>query len=191
MMSPPTALDKMRALPSNANTMAAAPWMNYKTTGRTITAFIDPSAIIGEGTVAWWYSRILAKCVIGADCSIGGGTEIGRGTVIGDRSRIGANVFLPPNSVIGSDVFVGPGVVCTDDKLPVAGNAEYTAQPPTIGDGVSIGAGVILLPGVVIGAHARIAAGSVVTKDVPEHGQVLGFPARLREHPVNWGPAAA
>lgn len=153
--------------------------------------FIDRTATVGAYTKVWAFARVLANVVIGERCSIGGGTEIGRGTTIGDRSRIGANVFLPPNTRIGSDVFVGPGVVCTDDKLPVAGNAEYTAQPPVIGDGVSIGAGVILLPGVVIGAHARIAAGSVVTKDVPEHGQVLGFPARLREHPVNWGPAAA
>lgn len=162
--------------------------MNFKTTHKVITAFIDPTAIVGKGTTAWHYSRILAKVVIGEDCSIGGGTEIGRGSVIGDRTRIGANVFLPPNSSIGADVFVGPGVVCTDDRHPRCGNAGYTAEPPVICNGASIGAGVILLPGVVIGEHARIAAGSVVRHDVPAHTFVIGAPAREKAMPMDWSP---
>lgn len=185
MMAKPTALDNFRE-----RFMAAVPWVNYKRTGRVIESEIDPSAIIGERSLCWWYSRVLAHVIIGTDCSIGGGTEIGRGCRIGDRSRIGANVFLPPNTVIGKGVFVGPGVVCTDDKHPRCGNSEYIAEPPTIGDGAAIGAGAILLPGVVIGKHARIAAGAIVTKDVPDHGCVLGTPARPYAMPGEWSPLA-
>jgi UDP-2-acetamido-3-amino-2,3-dideoxy-glucuronate N-acetyltransferase len=181
MMAKPTPLDTMRE-----RFMADAPFVNYKTTHRIIESFIDSSAIVGERTLAWHYSRILAKCVIGEDCSIGGGTEIGRGSQIGNRSRIGANVFLPPKSIIGEDVFVGPGVVCTDDKHPRCGNSEYTAQPPTIKDGASIGAGAILLPGVVIGVNARVAAGAIVTKDVADGECVLGTPARPYDIPEPW-----
>lgn len=185
MMAKPTALDNFRE-----RFHAAAPWLNWKRTSRIIESHIDPSAIIGERTLCWWYSRVLSEVIIGTDCSIGGGTEIGRGCRIGDRSRIGANVFLPPNTVIGKGVFVGPGVVCTDDRHPRAGNSDYTAEPPTIGDGAAIGAAAVLLPGVRIGKHARIAAGAIVTKDVPDYGCVMGTPARLRDMPEPWSPLA-
>lgn len=160
--------------------------LNYKTTTRIIESFIDPSAILGADTVAWHYSVILAKCVIGEQVSIGSGCEIGRGSIIGDRSRIGAHVFLPPNSTVGADVFIGPNVTCTDDKHPRAGNSDYVAEPPVIGNGASIGAGAVLLPGVRIGANARVAAGAIVTRDVPDGRHVLGFPARDREMPTQW-----
>lgn len=183
MMAKPTQADEYRD-----RLDAQVPWMNHKTTHKHIESYIDRSAIVGERTIAWHYSRILAKVVIGEDCSIGGGTEIGRGSRIGNRSRIGANVFLPPNSVIGEDVFVGPGVVCTDDKHPRCGNSDYTAEPPTIHDGAAIGAGAILLPGVTIGRNARIAAGAIVTKDVADGECVLGTPARPYAMPSSWSP---
>lgn len=149
---------------------------------------IHDSAVVGIRSFVWAYARVLAKCVIGTDCSIGGGTEIGRGSTIGDRTRIGANVFLPPNSTIGADVFVGPGVVCTDDRHPRCGNAEYTAEPPTIGDGASVGAGVVILPGRTIGKKARVAAGSIVTVDIPDGCFAIGSPARIKAMPEQWSP---
>ena len=160
--------------------------INYKTTHRQITAFIDPSAILPATSTVWHYAVVLAKVRIGESVSIGSGCEIGRGTIIGDRTRIGAHVFLPPNTTIGADVFVGPGVVCTDDKHPRCGNSDYIAEPPMIEDGASIGAGAVLLPGVRIGKNARVAAGAIVTKHVPADGHVLGFPARERAMPPEW-----
>jgi acetyltransferase-like isoleucine patch superfamily enzyme len=192
MMSDPTPLDRMRAMACNTKQVEAAPWLNHKTTHKNITSYIDPSAEVGEGSMAWHFSVILAKCRIGKDCSIGSGSELGRGTVIGDRSRIGAHVFLPPNTIIGADVFVGPGVTCTDDrhpKIPKPGDPPYTAEPPVIEDGACIGAGAVLLPGVRIGKNARVAAGTLVSKDVPEGVMVIGLPGRQREMPEGWNPS--
>jgi UDP-2-acetamido-3-amino-2,3-dideoxy-glucuronate N-acetyltransferase len=158
--------------------------MNYKRPigNRIIEAMIDGSATWGEGTIIWWYAKVLQNVRIGDCCSIGGGTEIGRGTTIGDRTRIGANCFFPPNSRIGSWVFIGPGVKCADDmhpKVPQDGDPPYHAQPPVIEDEAVIGIGAILLPGVHIGRGAIVAAGALVTKDVPAGAMVRGHPARI------------
>lgn len=153
-----------------------------KPTGyRLIDSELDQSATMGEGSIAWHYSRILAWARIGNHVSIGGGTEIGRSTVIGDGTRIGANCFIPGHTQIGERVFIGPNVVMCDDKHPRIrreGEAPYTAEPPIIEDDVSIGAGVVILPGVRIGQGATVAAGSLVTKDVEPFMHVRGHPAR-------------
>lgn len=153
---------------------------NYKTTHRVITSFIDPSATLGEGSIAWHYSIILADVRIGDRVNIGAKAEIGRGTVIGDDSRVSSGVFLPANSRVGQRVFIGPNATFTDDKHPVAGNIGYTALPPVIEDDASIGAGAVILPGVRIGHHALIGAGAIVTRDVEPYAHVRGEPARLR-----------
>ena len=156
-------------------------------------ADVDPTATVGQLTQVWANAGILADCVIGNGCSIGRGAEIGRGSVIGDRTRIGWNVFLPPNSRIGRKVFIGPGVVCTDDMHPRVRNPDdppYHAQPPVIGHGAAIGAGCIILPGITIGEGARIGAGSVVTHNVPNYTAVRGVPAQVFELPVEWDALA-
>lgn len=144
--------------------------------------FIDESAEIGPDTIVWHFVTILANVRIGKQCSIGSHAEIGAGSVIGDHSRISAHVFLPSNSEVGERVFIGPGVVCTDDRHPRAGNFSYQAEPPIIESGCSIGAGAILLPGVRIGAGALIGAGAIVTRDVPAHEHVRGEPARVKPY---------
>jgi UDP-2-acetamido-3-amino-2,3-dideoxy-glucuronate N-acetyltransferase len=142
--------------------------------------FVDPTALIGGGSVIWHFARVLANCKIGKDVSIGGGAEIGRGTTIGDRTRISSGVFLPSNSRIGADVFIGPNVTCTDDRYPrtLKPGETYDALPPIIEDGASIGAGAVILPGVRIGKGSLVGAGCVVAKDVPDGMAVKGRAAQ-------------
>jgi acetyltransferase-like isoleucine patch superfamily enzyme len=42
-----------------------------------------------------------------------------------------------------------------------------------------LGACSVILPNVTIGRFALVAAGAVVTRNVPDHGLVVGNPARL------------
>lgn len=154
-------------------------WINPNQS--TTLVSLHPSARIAGGVYLWDFCRILADVQLQAGVSIGGGTEIGRGSIICERSRIGANCFLPSNTVIGQSVFIGPGVTCTDDRVPYVpadGDPPYMAQPPIIEDFASIGAAVILMPGVKIGRSAFVAAGAIVTEDVPAAGVVRGIPAR-------------
>lgn len=165
--------------------------MNFKRAmgDRIIEAYLDLSATMGKGSIAWWYSRILQEARIGEYVSIGGGCEIGRGCKIGDYTRIGANTFLPPNSVVGHHVFIGPCVTFTDDmhpRVPLPGEPPYDAQPPIIEDHAAIGAGAVILPGVRIGEGARIAAGAIVTRDVPAMVMVKSQPGRFSVPPDAW-----
>jgi acetyltransferase-like isoleucine patch superfamily enzyme len=85
-------------------------------------------------------------------------------------------------------VFVGPHATFTNDKTPravtpdgeVATDEDWTVVPTLVREGAAIGAGAVVVPGITIGRWAMIAAGAVVTRDVPDHGLVMGNPARLR-----------
>ncbi len=49
-----------------------------------------------------------------------------------------------------------------------------------VGRGATIGANCTIGPGLQLGEFCMVGMGSVVTKDVPEHGLVVGNPARLK-----------
>ena len=53
--------------------------------------------------------------------------------------------------------------------------------------GAAVGSRSVVLPGITIGRWALIGAGSVVTKDVPDHGLVVGNPAKL----IGWACVCA
>ncbi len=75
----------------------------------------------------------------------------------------------------------------TNDLLPRAVNPDGSFKADRDWEvgrihgmyGASIGAGAIILPNVTIGKYAMVGAGALVTKDVPDHGLVIGVPARL------------
>lgn len=111
------------------------------------TAFVDPSAIIGEGVEIGAFCYVGKRVQLGPgvqlyhqvtiydDVQIGPATVIWSGAVIRERSQIGAQCIIHPNVSIGADGFGfrpapdGRGVV----KVPQIGNV-------VIGNGVEIGA---------------------------------------------------
>ena len=78
---------------------------------------------------------------------------VNRGALIGHHTTIEDYVTLGP----GANVAGGCG----------------------IGQGTFVGMGAVILDGIRIGAHAVVGAGAVVTRDVPDHVQVMGVPARV------------
>ena len=130
--------------------------------------------IKGPFTNIWGINSIHETVEVGAYTEIGHEVEIGAHTVIG------AYCFIPPGVVIGQHCFIGPRVTFTNDKYPVAHNAEYSRLTTIVEHGASIGAAAVILPGVRIGRNAVVGAGAVVTRDVEAGTTVMGIPARTK-----------
>lgn len=125
---------------------------------------------------------MLAGAKIGRHCNIGDHCFVEGKVVIGDYCTIKNGVSLWDLVTLENGVFVGPNAVFTNDLRPRAlPDFRGTPQewlPTVVREGATVGANATIVCGVTIGCYALVGAGSVVTKDVPDHGLVVGVPAR-------------
>lgn len=125
---------------------------------------------------------------MGSDCVVGQDVYIDVDVIVGDRVKIQNRASLYRGVTVEDGVFIGPHAILTNDRHPRAitpdgalkTQADWTVAPITICYGAAIGAGAIIVAGVRVGRWALVAAGAVVAADVPDHGLVMGVPARLR-----------
>jgi UDP-2-acetamido-3-amino-2,3-dideoxy-glucuronate N-acetyltransferase len=144
------------------------------------TAVVDAGAEIGAGTRVWHFAHVMGGARIGRECSLGQNVFVGRDVVIGDNVKIQNNVSVYEGVILEDDVFCGPSMVFTNVLNPrshVPRKHEY--RPTLVRRGATIGANATVLCGHTIGRYAFVAAGAVVTRDVPDHGLVMGAPARI------------
>lgn len=159
------------------------------------SADVSPESIIGQGTRIWHQAQIREGARLGRDCIVGKGVYVDFDVIIGDRCKLQNGVYVYHPAIIEDGVFLGPGVILTNDRSPRAvmpdgrlkSDADWLAAAVHIAEGASVGAGSVVLPGVQIGRWAMVGAGSVVTNDVPDHGLVLGNPARLQGYVCGCG----
>jgi UDP-2-acetamido-3-amino-2,3-dideoxy-glucuronate N-acetyltransferase len=158
-----------------------------------VSVFIHPSAdvaenaVIGDGTKIWHLVQVRPEAHIGADCIFGRGVYVDSHVQIGNRVKVQNYVSIYEGVTIEDGVFVGPHVVFTNDKQPRAvnpdgslkGATDWTISRTLIREGASLGANSTIVCGITVGRWAMIGAGSVVTRNVPDHGLVVGNPARL------------
>jgi acetyltransferase-like isoleucine patch superfamily enzyme len=152
------------------------------------TAEVSPDARVGAGTYIWRQAHVREGAVIGEQCHIGKGVYIDTHVTVGARVKIQNHASLFEGLTLEDGVFVGPHVCFTNDAYPRAitpdgrlkGPDDWTITPTLVKYGASIGAAAVVICGITIGEFAMIGAGAVVTRDVPQHGLVLGNPARLR-----------
>lgn len=142
-------------------------------------SIVHPSAVIGQGTVVWYFANICDGVSIGENCAIGSGVYVGRYASLGHRVRVQDKAHLTDRMVIGDDVFIGPCATFINDRHPRVNNPHYKAEPPIVRDRVSVGANATILPGVTLGEGCVVGAGAVVTKNVPPYATVVGNPARV------------
>ena len=151
------------------------------------TAEVSPKAQIGKGSRIWHHAQIREGATLGQNCIVGKGVYIDFNVSIGNNVKIQNGAFIYHGVTIEDGVFIGPHVCLTNDKLPRAitpdGNlitdSDWEVGKILVKYGASIGAGAVVLPNVTIGEFAMIGAGAIVTKSVPDHGIVVGNPARL------------
>ncbi len=152
------------------------------------TAEVSPQAEVGQGTRIWHQAQVREGARIGRDCIIGKSVYIDFDVVIGNRVKIQNGASIYHGVTLEDGVFIGPHACLTNDKIPRAitpsgelkSGADWEVGRIRVKYGASIGAGAIVLPGVTVGRFAMVAAGAVVTRDVPDHGLVMGSPARLK-----------
>jgi UDP-2-acetamido-3-amino-2,3-dideoxy-glucuronate N-acetyltransferase len=144
------------------------------------SAFIDSGVEIGEGTSIWHVSHVLKGSRIGKNCKIGQNVIIGPNAKIGDGVKIQNNVSVYEGVTLEDAVFCGPSMVFTNVFNPRSEIPRmHELKPTLVKRGATLGANCTIICGNTIGRYALIGAGAVVTKDVPDHGLVMGTPARL------------
>jgi len=159
------------------------------------TAEVSSQAQIGTGTRIWHYAQIREGVVIGVNCIIGRNVYIDFDVKIGDNVKIQNNALVYHGLTIEDGVFIGPQACLTNDRFPRAitpegrlkGADDWVVSPTLVRHGASIGASATVLAGLVIGRFAMVGAGAVVTRSVPDHGLVLGVPARLAGYACRCG----
>lgn len=152
------------------------------------SAEVEEGAVIGEGTKVWHICHVRKGARVGKECVLARGVFIDAGVVLGNRVKIQNYVSVFHGVTIEDGVFVGPHVCFTNDLRPRAVNADLSLKSADdwklgttlVREGAAIGANSTIVCGVTIGRWAMVAAGSVVTRDVPDHGLVVGNPARLK-----------
>lgn len=101
-----------------------------------------------------WFWSLVTQSEIHLNCHIEGGLMLPHptGIIIHPGSRIGPNCLI-------------------FHQVTLAGLVE-------LGGHTDVGAGAKIMGPVKLGRHVQVGANAVVTRDVPDHGIVVGIPAR-------------
>lgn len=113
---------------------------------------------------------------IASETSIGEGSILSPGAIVAAYSSIGRHVLINRGCLIGHHTTIAD--YCT---LSPGANIAASVQ---IDEGTYVGMGAIILNNIKIGAHSVIGAGAVVTRDVPDHVQVTGIPAKITKENI-------
>lgn len=151
------------------------------------SADVSADAVVGDRTRVWDQARVRERVVIGTDCIIGRGAYLDADVTVGDRVKIQNNALVYHGVTVESGVFIGPAAVLTNDRFPraitvegqLSGADDWDVAEIRLREGCSVGAAAVVVAGCTVGRFATIGAGAVVTRDVPDHGLVVGNPARL------------
>jgi acetyltransferase-like isoleucine patch superfamily enzyme len=150
------------------------------------TAEVERGAQVGADTRIWHFVHVRSGARIGDNCTLGYNVYVDRDVVVGNNVKLQNRVSLFRGVTLEDGVFVGPHTTFTNDMYPrsitpegrLLNHDDWPAVPTLVRYGASIGAGAVIVAGVTIGRWALVGAGAVVTEDVPEHGLVVGRPAR-------------
>jgi acetyltransferase-like isoleucine patch superfamily enzyme len=142
-------------------------------------AVVDEGAKIGKGTKIWHFAHVRESATIGENCIIAKDVYVDADVVIGNNVKIQNGVSVYKGVTIEDDVFCGPHMTFTNDIYPRAFSDSFEISDTLVKKGASIGAHATIICNTTLGEYCMIGSGAVVTRDVPNHGLVVGNPARL------------
>lgn len=108
--------------------------------------------------------------------TLGPGSIVSAGAVVAAHTSIGQHVIVNRGVLIGHHTTIG-------DYVTISPGANIAGRV-TVGSGTYVGIGAIVLDYLTVGSGSVVGAGSVVTRDVPDHVQVIGVPARVTKEQV-------
>jgi sugar O-acyltransferase (sialic acid O-acetyltransferase NeuD family) len=136
------------------------------------TRFIQQAAALGFQFI----TVIHPSARLPRTSSVGEGSILSAGVIVGSDTKIGNHVIINRGSLIGHNTVIG-------DYVTISPGANI-AGVVTIGEATYVSMGAIILDRITIGSHAVIGAGAVVTRDVPDHVQVMGIPAKITKNDI-------
>lgn len=110
------------------------------------SAYVSPSATIGEGTVVMPMAFVGANVSVGKGCIVNTGAVLEHDCVVGDFCHLCPNCTIAGSVIIGSDTLIGASAC-------IVNNIKIT-------DGVTVGAGAVVIrnideKGTYVGVPAR------------------------------------
>jgi acetyltransferase EpsM len=111
------------------------------------------------------------SAVVSPQTEIAEGVIVGPGCVIASHSRLGAHVIVNRGVLIGHHTAIG-SFCSIQPGANIAGACS-------IGEATYVGMGAIVIDHLSIGSHSVVGSGAVVVRDVGDHVQVVGIPARI------------
>lgn len=121
---------------------------------RSETAFVDPTARIGENVDIMSMSVIGPNVTIGADSRIGAGCILDEGAIVGRDCILHARSVVRNNCILGDRVILQPGAVIGSDGFGYAWSGKEHLKIPQVGR-------VIIEDDVEIGANTCIDRGAI------------------------------
>ena len=118
-------------------------------------AIIEEHAMIGQGSKIEAHAQILARTVIGENCTIGRAAIIG-----GDPQSVAFNIALPSNVILGNNNRIREHVTIHrsmhEGKSTVVGNDNFLMVGSHIGHDVVVGTHNIFANHVLLAGHVEV-----------------------------------
>lgn len=158
-----------------------ADWLPCGGGWRHRTAFVSPSANIGQGVLIYNLATVEAGATIGVDgvigprASVGRNAQIGQGVIVKPRARIGLGVKIGSDARIGIRTVVNDGAklgdgVTIDDRVWI-GHRVQIGDRVHVSEYASIGEGAVIGDGCVISRHAGVSLKCKLGESVIVHAK--------------------
>ena len=152
------------------------------------SAFVDPSAQIGEGVRIGPHAVVQSNAVLGDGVRVGAGAYVGRNVSVGSNTAIFPHTVLYERVTVGKDCVIHSGAVVGADGFGFTRDEGRNRKIPQVG-------GVVIGDDVEIGANTCIDAGTMEPTRIGSNTKIdnlvqIGHNVKVGERVVICGGAS-